>query len=145
MKESNQNLGMRLNNPLNIRYNPRNAWRGQEGEERGFCKFENNAYGFRAAYIILTNYIKNGCNTLEDIISRWAPPCENKTENYIQFVSDECILPRDMVIHDRTIDDYWTKIIILRAMAKIETGQTFDEQQINLFINYPEKYSWVKK
>lgn len=133
-------IGVELNNPLNIRYNPANNWRGQEGAERGFCKFKSVAYGIRAAYILLTNYIKVGCNTLEDIISRWAPPSENNTENYIAFVENETLIPRDLVLTDNSIHDYWTKIIILQAMAKMETAQTFDEQTINLYINYPEKY-----
>lgn len=133
-------LGVELNNPLNIRYNSANNWRGQEGAERGFCKFKSVAYGIRAAYILLTNYIKFGCNTLEDIISRWAPPSENDTENYISFVEEETLIPRDLILTDNSIHDYWTKIMILQAMAKMETAQTFDEQTINLYINYPEKF-----
>lgn len=140
MKKSSEPLGMRLHNPLNIRYSPRNAWKGQVGEERGFCKFKSDAYGIRAAYIILTNYIKNGCNTIEDIISRWAPPSENNTENYIDFVCNETIIPRDHVLTDNSIDDYWTKIIIIQAMGIMETGQKFDEQQINLYINYTDRF-----
>lgn len=140
MSQKKTILGVELNNPLNIRYNPSNNWRGQVGAERGFCRFKNTAYGIRAAYIILTNYIKNGCNTLEDIISRWAPPCENNTENYIRFVENETLIPRDLTLTDCSIHDYWTKIMILQAMAKMETAQTFDEQMINLYINYPEKF-----
>lgn len=139
-KNSNQCIGVELNNPLNIRHNPCNNWRGMDGNEKGFVKFTSVAYGIRAAYIILTNYIKNGCNTLEDIISRWAPPCENNTERYIDFVAEETLIPRDLILTDNSIHDYWTKIIILQAMARMETGQKFDENMINLYINYPEKF-----
>lgn len=127
-------------NPLNIRFNPSNKWVGQTGENRGFCVFKNEAYGFRAAYKILCNYIRNGIVTLEDIINRWSPPCENNTEKYIAFVEDETIIPRDLELSNNSIHDYWTIIIILRAMAKMECGKDYDEQLINLFINYPEKY-----
>lgn len=140
MTEENQSLGKRINNPLNIRYSPSNNWRGSEGVECGFVKFKNMAYGFRAAFITLTNYIKNGHNTLESIIRRWAPPCENNTENYISFVEKETLIPRDLELTDISIHDYWTKIIIIQAMAIMESGTKVDEQQINLYINYPEKF-----
>lgn len=128
------------NNPLNIRFNPANNWRGQTGQNKGFCTFESKAFGFRAAYRIITTYIKNGYNTIEKIVSRWAPPTENNTENYIRFVCEETIIDPDQILTDESIHDYWTKLIILRAMAKMESGIWYDEQQINLFINYPEKY-----
>lgn len=128
------------NNPLNIRFNPANNWRGQTGQNKGFCTFESKAFGFRTAYRILTTYIKNGYNTIEKIVSRWAPPTENNTENYIRFVCEETIIDPDQILTDESIHDYWTKLMILRAMAKMESGIWYDEQQINLFINYPEKY-----
>lgn len=140
MKQKSTCIGIELNNPLNIRHNPCNNWKGMVGNEKGFVHFRNVAYGIRAAYVILTNCIKHGCNTIEDIVSRWAPPCENNTENYIEFVANETLIPRDLKLTDCSIHDYWTKIIILQAMAKMETGQNFDEQTINLYINYPDKY-----
>ena len=133
-------LQRETNNPLNLRYNPSNSWKGQVGEVRGFCKFKNIAYGFRAAWRVLNNYLKNGHNTIEKIISRWAPPKENDTENYIKFVCDDTLISRHMVLKNATLHDYWTLIMILRAMAKMESGEWFDEQQINLYINYPQNY-----
>ena len=133
-------LAEQTNNPLNIRYNPANRWQGQTGELKGFCVFRNRAYGFRAGYKLLVNYIKNGHDTLEKIISRFAPPAENNTENYIKYVEDDCIIDRRLKLGAETIHDYWTIIIIIRAMARMESGVFYDEQQINLFINYPEKY-----
>lgn len=134
------NLAEQNNNPLNIRFNPANNWQGQITSYKGFCVFKNNAYGFRAAYRILCTYIKNGIDTIEDIITRWAPPNENNTEKYIQFVENETIIPRKLKLTNNTIHDYWTIIIILQAMAKMECGKDYDEQMINLFINYPDKY-----
>lgn len=133
-------IARHCNNPLNIRFNPANHWQGQICEHKGFCQFKSDAYGFRAAYKILCSYIKNGYDTLERIIERWAPPCENDTKKYIQFVEKETIIPRDLELRNETIHDYWTIIIILQAMAKMECGIDYDEQQINLFINYPERY-----
>ena len=135
-----QTLAEINNNPLNIRFNENNQWRGQTGQNRGFCVFSSEAYGIRAGYKILTNYIKWGVNTIRDIIHRWAPTSENDTEAYIRFVCDETILEPDHVLTDCNIHDYWTKIIILQAMIKMECGKHVDENQINLFINYPEKW-----
>lgn len=133
-------IAQKTNNPLNIRYNVANEWIGQVGEYRGFCMFKNVAYGFRAAYVLISNYIKRDIRTIEEIISRWAPSNENDTENYINFVAEDCIIDRDKKLTNCSIHDYWTIIMIIRAMAKIECGEWFDEQQINLFIAYPEKY-----
>lgn len=133
-------IAEKTNNPLNIRYNPLNRWRGQVGEYKGFCVFENEAYGIRAAFRILTTYIANGINTIESIVSRWAPPTENNTQRYIDFVVDETLIPATLELTDLSIHDYWTKIIIIEAMAKMECGKSYDCQQINLYINYPERF-----
>ena len=128
------------NNPLNIRYNPANRWQGQTGENKGFCVFKSKAYGFRAGYRLLVNYLKNGHDTIEKIVGRFAPSHENNTENYIRFVEDDCIIDRKQSLGYESIHDYWALIMILRAMARMESGTFYDEQQINLFINYPERY-----
>lgn len=133
-------IASKTNNPCNIRYNSRNEWVGQVGEYRGFCMFKNVAYGFRAAYKTLCSYIRNDVRTIEDIIRRWAPPCENNTDSYVKFVADDVMIDKDKPLTNQSIHDYWTIIMILRAMACLECGEWFDEQQINLFINYPEKY-----
>lgn len=130
----------KCSNPLNIRYNERNRWLGQVGEYRGFCVFQNVAYGFRAAFVLLSNYIKQDTRTIEDIIRRWAPPSENDTEKYISFVTEDVMIDRDKKLTNQSIHDYWTIIMIIRAMAKMECGRWYDEQQINLFINYPQNY-----
>lgn len=135
-----QTLAEINNNPLNIRYNPQNQWKGQTGQNRGFCTFTHEAYGIRAAYIILTNYIKNGYDTIHEIVSRWAPPTENNTEEYVKFVSVVTLIDPEEHLNDETIHDYWTRIDIIRAMARMESGKVFDHQLINLYINYPQRY-----
>lgn len=127
-------------NPLNIRYVSANKWKGQCGQCQGFARFRNEAYGFRAAYKLICNYIKAGHDTIEKIVSRWAPPCENNTSAYIAFVEDEIMIDRNQLLFNVSIKDYWIIIEILRAMAKMECGKWYDHQQINLYINYPEKF-----
>lgn len=77
----------RRNNPMNLRYSERNNWEGQTGQTNGFCCFKSVEYGFRAAFITLRSYGKNGINTISRIVSRWAPPAENPTQTYIKYVA----------------------------------------------------------
>lgn len=75
------------NNCLNIRSSKSFKWLGQTGDTRGFCDFESIDYCIRAgAYLIMRSYRRAGCRTLDQIIRRWAPPSENDTQKYIEFV-----------------------------------------------------------
>lgn len=83
----------RNNNPLNIKRNARNKWYGarRTQTDKVFEEFEELEYGVRAALVVLKKYIDMyGCNTLDKIISRWAPAAENgekSTKNYINRVA----------------------------------------------------------
>lgn len=82
--------GYRNNNPLNIIISPEN-WRGKvsPNTDGKFEQFTSMAYGYRTAFVILRTYVnERGCDTLSKIITRWAPPKENKTSSYIQTVCD---------------------------------------------------------
>lgn len=77
------------NNPANIRNSARNAWKGLSGYDNGFCEFYDIVYGLRALCVLLRRYIVcYGLKDVEGIISRFAPPSENNTSNYIRFVRD---------------------------------------------------------
>lgn len=79
-------LGQRNCNPLNIRFSGRNRWNGMTGQNKGFCVFSNMDYGYRAAVIVLRNYLKKGITSLYQIIRRWAPESENDTNSYYRYV-----------------------------------------------------------
>ena len=121
--------GYRNNNPLNIDYNVRNQWKGQLGIEpespkykQRFALFSSMPYGYRAALVLMRNYIsKYGCNTVEKIINRWAPPSENNTLAYIKHVCDYSGLTPDTVVA-RNDKDTLTKMAY--AMSIIENGNT---------------------
>ena len=75
-----------INNPGNIRYNP--GYRGCTGSNKGFCNFSTIGFGYRAILTTLTTYYnKYGLKTIRGIITRYAPPGENKTDYYIQQVA----------------------------------------------------------
>lgn len=112
-------LGLRNNNPGNIRTGDR--WQGAIGENQGFVVFENIAYGIRALAIDLSTKIENGYNTIELIIFRYAPPSENDTLSYINFVSNslgirqnQTLVSSDPVIH-----------ALCRAIINFELGSGY--------------------
>lgn len=88
---NNSNLprGYRNNNPLNIRINSANNWAGKvtPNTDGAFEQFTSMAYGFRAAFVLIRNYVNNyGATTVQAIISKWAPNNENNTQAYINAV-----------------------------------------------------------
>lgn len=114
--------GMRNNNPLNIRYSPRNRWLGEVKRKRDFEfeEFVSVEFGFRAAYKTLMTYRnKYKIKTIEGIILRFSPPNENKTEDIINKISKMSGIPRDKVIRE---SDY---AIIIKNMAIIESGKSY--------------------
>ena len=85
--------GIRNNNPLNIKYSAKNAWKGkvkdEEKEDPVFEEFTSMGYGLRAALKIIRNQcMREGGCTPRSIIRRWAPPGVdgNPTEAYISYV-----------------------------------------------------------
>ena len=88
------------NNPLNLRPLPNGEkWRGQAGTKTyaasgTFCVFESNRMGVRAAVVNMRSYVKfAGVKILAGMIRRWAPPNENDTGNYLNFVVKESGVP----------------------------------------------------
>lgn len=87
-------------------------------------------YGIRAAIKTIRTYVtKHGCTTMRDIIRRWAPPAENKTDAYINAVYMESgIYPDDEI----NIYDRHQMGNLIQAMAIIEsrynmTASMFDK------------------
>lgn len=117
-------IGFRINNPLNIRYSTANNWKGQTGQQSGFCVFDTPENGIRAAMVNLKSYRKQGVVTIGDIISRWAPPTENNTQNYIDFVCKKL----GANISDEVEQNAQNYIALLQAMCIMEIGcQPYDD------------------
>lgn len=117
--------GLRLNNPLNIRRSG-SAWIGKVTPSRdpAFETFDTLEHGIRAAFIIIRTYINRyGCNTPATIIGRWAPPSENPTRAYLDFVCREALVaPRQLLSFDRP--GALTRLVW--AMACFECGRRLD-------------------
>ena len=80
-------------------------------------------YGYRAAFVTLGTYLSRGWNTIEKIITKWAPPTENNTESYIVHVERWSGVPRNKELTARDGSDY---ILIVAAMSFVENGQNAD-------------------
>ena len=70
---------LRNNNPLNIQHSADNFQGELKGTDKAFKPFISMPYGYRAAFITLATYNSRGYNTIEKIVTRWAPPNENNT------------------------------------------------------------------
>lgn len=91
-------LGIRNNNPLNIRIG--NDWVGEGvADNNQFEGFISPEYGIRAGVKILQSYQRRGMDTLAEIISTWAPPNENNTQQYIVSVSGRAGLTPETIIN----------------------------------------------
>lgn len=116
--------GYRNNNPLNIRINSANNWKGRKlpNTDGDFEQFINILYGYRAAIITLNNYISSGYDTLEKIINRWAPAKDhNDPQEYMQSIySTTGYLPSTkFAAYDKQgISN------LIYAMAIVENGRT---------------------
>lgn len=116
-----QPRGIRNHNPGNIRWDGRTQWQGMTGVDGdGFVIFRTPEHGIRAIGRDVSSKIGRGVNTLEGIISRWAPPNENNTAAYIQAASRITgIAPRERI--DRSDLERIVKITV--AIIRHENAQ----------------------
>ena len=121
--------GIRNNNPLNIRKG--NNWKGERHpqKDKAFEEFQTMQMGIRAGFILIRNYISGyggkskPFDTIEKVVRRWAPPSENATQKYIDFVAkDSGIDPRATL----SFKDKTAMVKIVNAMIFVECGQRVD-------------------
>ena len=114
-------VGLRNNNPGNIRWSASNNWQGQTGQDsNGFCVFDTPQDGIRALAVLLLNYYnKYDLNTVENIITKWAPPSENDTVTYYTDVADAMgVNPGDTI----DLTDPNTLTALVNAIITEENG-----------------------
>lgn len=92
-----RNLAYRNRNPLNLRYS-----KYQSDNQNGFAIFETHKKGWVAGIWDLSQKCRGitstgltSQSTIAELISVWAPPSENNTENYIKFVVEKLKIHRD--------------------------------------------------
>ena len=111
--------GIRNNNPTNLEYV------GQEGATREagpgrFAAFNSMADGIRAAAHQLRLYEARGVNTVQAIISKWAPSFENNTGGYIGSVVKSMGLDPNQRID---VGNSETMKALIKAITTVEVGR----------------------
>lgn len=113
--------GLRNNNPGNIRKNS-DLFQGEvrPSPDREFKRFATMAYGYRAMFRILDNYVRRyRLDTVRKIISRWAPESENDTKAYISTVCRLSGLTEESRVDP---DNMEVMCGIVSAMSRVENG-----------------------
>ena len=113
--------GLRNNNPLNIRHG-KSQWVGmrEKQTDKSFVQFTSRKYGYRAAFVLLRNYITKGKDTIGKIIAKWAPSSDgNNTQSYINYVSSTTGISASHTLRWEDKDDL---VEIVRSMAHMESG-----------------------
>lgn len=107
-------------NPGNIRPDGK-QWVGEvpKSTDKEFKQFTSMPYGYRAMFVNLKGYFARGLNTIEQIISAWAPSKDgNNTKAYIAFVSKKTGIPSDKVLSFDTA----TARKLVAAISQQENG-----------------------
>lgn len=112
---------VRDNNPGNLELNPGDPWKGLAGQQDDppYCIFTDAKWGFRALAIDLRNSCAAGRNTIAKLITRFAPPPENKTGPYIEDVSQRTGIAADAELD---LSDAGTLGSLCKAIAIHEAG-----------------------
>ena len=121
--------GIRNNNPLNIRHG-KSQWVGmrERQTDKSFVQFKSRVYGYRAALVLLKNYIGKGKDTIGKIIAKWAPSSDgNNTQSYINYVSSTTGINACHALRWEDKDDL---VEIVRSMAHMESGIIEDKALI---------------
>lgn len=121
--------GIRNNNPGNLEYSKTNPWVGQTGDDGRFAKFETPEHGIRALGRNLLSYQRQGIDTVNDIINRWAPPSDNNnTDAYIQAVCAQLGVTPDQPLDASNPD---TLKALCASIIQHENGsQPYSDQQL---------------
>ena len=119
--------GQRNNNPLNIRRVVGTCWKGSIAPQTDpdFVQFITAEWGIRAAFCIIETYRKKyQAVCVEDIISRWAPPSENNTREYIRAVCSLTGYGEREALREKQ----WSRLVA--AMAVIESRWQLSAEQV---------------
>jgi len=121
--------GIRNNNPGNIKKN-NVEWDGLSAiqTDNTFFQFNDPIYGIRAlTKILLTYRHKHNLKNVWAIINRYAPPSENDTEAYKNFVTKKTGLNMLEEI-DNSVEAY---LPVVKAIILMENGeQPYDDEII---------------
>ena len=116
--------GIRNNNPGNIRVS-KDQWEGMTGDDGAFVTFDSPESGVRALGKNLLSYGRQGYDSIEKIINRWAPPNENDTQAYIDSVVAATGIPATQSLDLSNPD---TLSALAQAISFHETGSRYNPE-----------------
>lgn len=116
--------GIRNNNIGNIRVS-KDQWEGATGDDGSFVTFDSPESGVRALAKNLLSYGRQGYDSIDKIINRWAPPAENNTQAYIDAVSSATGIPATQSL-DLTDPD--TLATLAQAIGFHETSTRYNPE-----------------
>lgn len=116
--------GIRNNNPGNIRVS-KDQWEGMTGDDGAFVTFDSPESGVRALGKNLLSYGRQGYDSIEKIINRWAPPNENDTQSYIDSVVSATGIPATQSLD---LSDPDTLSSLAQAISFHETGSRYNPE-----------------
>jgi len=119
-----------INNPLNIRTEPKQYAGEIDSPNPAFKSFSSLAYGYAAGITKLHSYFASGYDTLSKIINHWAPESDhNDPVSYIDFIVSNMA---DPVNPDATfpINDDDQVLTVISLMSDVEQGHNFGASQV---------------
>ena len=128
MNEKNLPRGIRNRNPGNIRRG-KSRYKGEtQGCDAAFKSFATMQWGYRAIFVLLHTYaVRYGLRTIRGMISRYAPPEENDTRNYVDTVAALSETDADRLIDTLRAEDM---IPIVEAISRVENCIDADKEQV---------------
>lgn len=122
--KSGEPRGIRNNNPGNL-VKTSIPWKGKvplsQNTDSRFEQFKAFWYGVRAMIKDISGDInKDGQNTIRKLITTYAPPSENHTETYIEYIANQTGWSPDRIIDSGNVDDMYK---LVKAISKYENGK----------------------
>jgi hypothetical protein len=119
--------GLTDNNPGDLTPPPSGTWNGQVGLDGPFCIFSDSIFGLRALAVDIANNItQDGNNTITLLITKYAPPSENNTANYISSVAGDTGLDPNAPIPQTQA----ALASLMRAIINKELGDNWSSQYV---------------
>lgn len=138
-------LGIKNNNPANIRYSSLNKWKHQGKPNKGFCTFDSPVWGVRALLILIRKYrFSYGLDSVFKIISRFAPSSENDTSAYVKFICN-ClgVSPDETLNLDFFFFAEFSQLFKLcHSICIIESGYDLSIDEFRLALSYVDSLTY---
>lgn len=125
-------LAWRNNNSGNLISGPFAKRQGAIGDNKGFAVFPDTETGRKAQHSLLKTLKYQG-STIVGTIERYAPPNQNPTEKYVQYVTKQTGMSRDKKLSDMTSQEFEKFTGAIRRFEKLTPGT-------EVTLQHPDKY-----